>query len=219
MMIARVANYVLMIDGDTIEHLRVPEADLGLLASMPEEADPDHLAIWYRACRDTALTNCPEDSGTQTVRHTAERFGSFEGWCESLGDGLVCTVLPQPQLGFDIIYLYDHRPAGRLPKERWTEAERQAYEEDGEEPYRIGGNFGYALNSRFDDFSEWGYAPFAQAGETDEQHFERWASSMESLSEVFGGGTAIDATQPGAPSMPLADFIEQARKQFHESRR
>lgn len=115
---------------------------------------------------------------TTTYHMDTPFFVGLEAFCDYAGDGLRVGVA-QLEMGDRIIYLYDHRPAfypviGDVVSEKRRKDLREARKEEPELfgpagemlEYQQGGNFGYGWNLDMEYGSEWGYAPFPQAGES-----------------------------------------------------
>lgn len=140
-----------------------------------------------------------------------EHYPTLEAFVAFCGEGFKCDVLPMPQYGFDIIYLYNHSPERPLPKDLWTAKDYKAYEEDNELPDTIGGNFGYAINTLDGYMSEWGYAPFPRYGETHDEHVSAWADGLRAFAEAIGGGddiAVIDADNFGR-AVTLNEYLAE----------
>jgi hypothetical protein len=75
-----------------------------------------------------------------------DAYKTFEAYCRRAGDGFRVGLGAFDD--FDVVYLYDARPA---------------FDTTGEGDVQ-GGNFGYAMNLQWPDGSEWGYAPFPVEG-------------------------------------------------------
>jgi hypothetical protein len=124
---------------------------------------------------------------SEPIRYTPQANGkdqTFEAWCGGCGDDL------QIQIGtiddMTLVWLYDNRPGNA--------------------------NFGYSINLDVPYYSEWGYAPFPEKGETIEQHVDRWEQNIRNMIDALGGEkvAVIDVSHPDVKT--IDDLVAQVRK-------
>ena len=163
--------------------IRLDDGAVGIVTAVFLAGWPDEVRVYWPL--DAQGTNTVIQ---QKVRvYPAPNYTTLFGFIKECSPDCAMAIQQTNNAG-NIICIYDNRQMADLP----------VPDEEEDEGWTIGGNFGISINLDFADMTEWAFHPqFPMFGETIDDMHKRHADFWNHIQEDFGIDFVIDGSPEG----------------------